>query len=181
MRGCRSGTPASVGSVAIRQLRQCCRPLRRRRLPHPIGTRCHWPQPCMRCLAGDSAGSLHSSVCSCLLGARHYLSVSAGVVGRARSRYRPLKSRDPATDRCCRRTCASTRRWVVRRASLNRRFARSLPISTHAGCTRAELAVALDCLERECYAIAPPAPAEVAMAVDVFDRLHASLNGVMVP
>ncbi len=55
------------------------------------------------------------------------------------------------------------------------------PHLDHAGCTRAELAVALDCLERECYAIAPPSPAEVAMAVDVFDRLHASLNGVMVP
>ena len=55
-----------------------------------------------------------------------------------------------------------------------------------AGCSRAELAVALDCLERECYAIVPPAPLDVAVAVDVFDRLHASLhgvslNGVMVP
>jgi transglutaminase-like putative cysteine protease len=48
-----------------------------------------------------------------------------------------------------------------------------------AGCTRAELAVALDCLERECYAIVAPAPAEVAVAVDVFDRLHASLNGAL--
>ncbi|HEY5455375.1 MAG TPA: transglutaminaseTgpA domain-containing protein [Acidothermaceae bacterium] len=46
-----------------------------------------------------------------------------------------------------------------------------------AGCSRAELAAALDCLERECYAIVAPAPADVAMAVDVFDRLHASLNG----
>jgi hypothetical protein len=50
-----------------------------------------------------------------------------------------------------------------------------------AGCSRAELAAALDCLERECYAIVSPAPAEVAIAVDVFDRLHASLNGVLVP
>ncbi|HEY5051383.1 MAG TPA: transglutaminase-like domain-containing protein [Acidothermaceae bacterium] len=50
-----------------------------------------------------------------------------------------------------------------------------------AGCSRAELTVALDCLERECYAIVPPAPTEVAVAVDVFDRLHASLNGVLVP
>jgi hypothetical protein len=49
-----------------------------------------------------------------------------------------------------------------------------------AGCSRAELAAALDCLERECYAIASPAPAEVARAVDVFDRLRASLNGVLV-
>jgi len=49
-----------------------------------------------------------------------------------------------------------------------------------AGCSDAELAAAMNCLERECYAIVPPAPAEVAMAVDVFDRLHASLNGVMV-
>jgi protein-glutamine gamma-glutamyltransferase len=50
-----------------------------------------------------------------------------------------------------------------------------------AGCSRAELAVALDCLEQECYAIVPPTPAEVAVAVDVFDRLHASLNGVLAP
>ena len=50
-----------------------------------------------------------------------------------------------------------------------------------AGCSRAELVAALDCLERECYAIVSPALAEVAMAVDVFDRLHASLNGVLVP
>jgi transglutaminase-like putative cysteine protease len=49
-----------------------------------------------------------------------------------------------------------------------------------AGCTRMELAAALDCLERECYAIVSPAPVEVAMAVDVFHRLHASLNGVPV-
>jgi hypothetical protein len=49
-----------------------------------------------------------------------------------------------------------------------------------AGCSRAELAAALDCLERECYAIVSPAPAEVAMAVDVFDRLHASLNRMVV-
>jgi hypothetical protein len=57
-------------------------------------------------------------------------------------------------------------------------------VAPHLGsarCSRAEVAVAWDCLERECYAIAPPAPADVAMAVDVFDRLHASLNGVMVP
>jgi transglutaminase-like putative cysteine protease len=44
-----------------------------------------------------------------------------------------------------------------------------------AGCSRAELTAALDCLERECYAIAPPDPTEVAAAVDVFNRLHASL------
>jgi hypothetical protein len=42
--------------------------------------------------------------------------------------------------------------------------------------TRSELAAALDCLERECYAIARPDSGEVAMAVDVFDRLHASLT-----
>ena len=45
-----------------------------------------------------------------------------------------------------------------------------------AGCSGAELAVALDCLERECYAIVPPALTEVAIAVDVFDRLRASLG-----
>jgi transglutaminase-like putative cysteine protease len=45
-----------------------------------------------------------------------------------------------------------------------------------AGCSRAELTAALNCLERECYAIALPAPAEVAAAVDVFNRLHASLT-----
>jgi transglutaminase-like putative cysteine protease len=50
-----------------------------------------------------------------------------------------------------------------------------------AGCSAAELAEALDCLERECYAIVPPAPTEVAIAVEVFDRLHASLNGALVP
>ena len=49
-----------------------------------------------------------------------------------------------------------------------------------AGCSAAELAVALDCLERECYAIVPPAPTEVAVAVEVFDRLRASLNGAFV-
>jgi protein-glutamine gamma-glutamyltransferase len=49
-----------------------------------------------------------------------------------------------------------------------------------AGCSRAELAAALDCLERECYAIVSPAAAEVAMSVDVFDRLRASLNSVLV-
>ena len=49
-----------------------------------------------------------------------------------------------------------------------------------AGCSRAQLAAALDCLERECYAIVSPAPGEVAMAVDVFDRLHASLDGMVV-
>jgi protein-glutamine gamma-glutamyltransferase len=46
-----------------------------------------------------------------------------------------------------------------------------------AGCSRNELATALNCLERECYAIVSPTPAEVAKAVDVFDRLHASLHG----
>jgi transglutaminase-like putative cysteine protease len=45
-----------------------------------------------------------------------------------------------------------------------------------AGCSRAELAAAMDCLERECYAIVPPAPAEVAVAVDVFDRVRTSLS-----
>ncbi|HZV26146.1 MAG TPA: hypothetical protein VFG00_07635, partial [Acidothermaceae bacterium] len=50
-----------------------------------------------------------------------------------------------------------------------------------AGCSRAELAVALDCLERECYAVMSPTPTEIAMAVDVFDRLHASVNGAFVP
>jgi len=50
-----------------------------------------------------------------------------------------------------------------------------------AGCSRAELVAAVDCLERECYAIVSPAPAEVAMAIGVFDRLHASLGGVLVP
>lgn len=49
-----------------------------------------------------------------------------------------------------------------------------------AGCSRAELAAALDCLERECYAIVSPAAMEVAMSVDVFDRLRASLSGVLV-
>jgi hypothetical protein len=49
-----------------------------------------------------------------------------------------------------------------------------------AGCSRTELAAALDCLERECYAIVSPAPAEVAMSVDVFDRLRASFNGMVV-
>jgi hypothetical protein len=49
-----------------------------------------------------------------------------------------------------------------------------------AGCSESELAAALNCLERECYAITAPAPREVAMAVDVFDRLHASLNDVLV-
>jgi len=50
-----------------------------------------------------------------------------------------------------------------------------------AGCSHGEVAAALDCLERECYAIVPPAPAEVAAAVDIFGRLHAALNGLPVP
>jgi protein-glutamine gamma-glutamyltransferase len=50
-----------------------------------------------------------------------------------------------------------------------------------AGCARAELMAAMDCLERECYAIVAPAPTEVAIAVDVFDRLHASVNSTRVP
>ncbi|HEY3924143.1 MAG TPA: DUF3488 and transglutaminase-like domain-containing protein [Acidothermaceae bacterium] len=45
-----------------------------------------------------------------------------------------------------------------------------------AGCSRAELAAALNCLERECYAVVSPTSAEVAMAVDVFDRIHGSLH-----
>ena len=50
-----------------------------------------------------------------------------------------------------------------------------------AACSHLEFAAALDCLERECYAIVPPAPAEVAVAIAVFDRLHASLNRALVP
>ncbi len=50
-----------------------------------------------------------------------------------------------------------------------------------AGGSHVELAAALDCLERECYAIVPPGPSEVAAAIDVFDRLHASLNRVLLP
>ena len=37
---------------------------------------------------------------------------------------------------------------------------------------RAEVIAALDCLERECYAVRPPADSEVSAAVDVFDRLR---------
>ena len=46
-----------------------------------------------------------------------------------------------------------------------------------AGCSRAEVAAALDCLERECYATSSPDPADVAAAVDVFNRLYASVPG----
>jgi len=46
-----------------------------------------------------------------------------------------------------------------------------------AACTPAEVAIALDCLERECYAIVPPAVSEVEVAVDVFDRLRAFVSG----
>jgi transglutaminase-like putative cysteine protease len=37
---------------------------------------------------------------------------------------------------------------------------------------RAEVAAALDCLERECYAVRPPNDTEVSAAVEVFDRLR---------
>ena len=54
--------PALAGSAAIRPRRPCCRPSRRRQLRnrHRTSTHCHWPRPCGRCPAGDSAGWLHS-------------------------------------------------------------------------------------------------------------------------
>jgi protein-glutamine gamma-glutamyltransferase len=41
---------------------------------------------------------------------------------------------------------------------------------------RAEVVAALDCLERECYAVRPPADSEVSAAVDVFDRLREAVG-----
>jgi transglutaminase-like putative cysteine protease len=38
--------------------------------------------------------------------------------------------------------------------------------------TSSEVAAAMSCLERESYGVDPPSPAEIAMAVEVFDRLR---------
>ena len=62
--------------------------------------------------------------------ARECSSVSSAVADR-RQRFRSLpRNRDLATAQSCRRTCASTRRWVGRHASPNRPCARWRAIST---------------------------------------------------
>ncbi len=161
MRGCRCGTQASAGSTATRPPRPyslSLLPQRRRRPLQRTGTRRHWPPPC-GCMPGGRAGWLVALVgfiaILCLL-----CTAPRCVPSRRRParRSRPsAKSRDPATALSCRRTCASTRRWVGRRASPNRRLREVARQLNAAGCSPAELAAALDCLERECYAIVPPA------------------------